>query len=223
MYIVIIGAGNVGIFLAEKLLKNSHEVLLIESDPQKSRAIAETKNLTVMQGDGTDMMVLKSARADRAHTVVALTSSDQSNIVACQIAKEEFNVARTVARVNDPRNLKIFSQLGIDVPIDSTSILSRIIQEEASFNDVMNLLSIKKGRLSIVRLILPGESPVINRTLKDLSIPENAVLVSVLRDDDVIIPNGNTKLVYGDEIIAVTPIEQEAALTGYFLGRMKAE
>ena len=221
MYIVIVGAGDVGTFLAQKLKSNGHEILLIEKDSAKSKTIAQTHDITVMNGDGTDLQTLKSARVDRAHTFVALTSFDESNIVACQIAKDEFGVERTVGKVNNPKNFKIFGQLGIDVPIDSTTILARIIQQEASFNDVMNLLSIKKGQLSVVRVIVAEESPAINKQLKNIQLPENSVLVSIMRDSDVIIPKGDTKLVYGDEIIAVTPIQQEAALMGYFLGRVK--
>lgn len=221
MYIVIVGAGNVGTFLAQKLSANKHDILLIEKDTAKSKHIAETHNITVMCGDGTDLQTLKDARVDRAHTFVSLTSADEVNIVACQIAKDEFGVERTVAKVNNPKNFKIFGQLGIDVPIDSTTILSRIIEEEASYTDVMNLLSIKRGQLSIVRVILPEESPVLNIPVKDLNLPENSVLVSVMRDSDVIIPKGDTKLIYGDELIAVTPIQQESLLMGYFLGRLK--
>lgn len=221
MYIVIVGAGDVGTFLSKKLKANGHDVLLIEKDPQKANKVAHDNDLIVLCGDGTDLQVLKEARVDRAHTFVVLTSADEVNIVAAQIAKDEFNVLRTVAKVNNPSNFKIFGQLGIDVPIDSTSILSRIIQEEASFSDVMNLLSIKRGQLSIVRVILPEESPVINIPVKELELPENSVLVSVMRGSDVFIPNGNTKLVYGDELIAVTPIQQETLLMGYFLGRMQ--
>lgn len=220
MYIVIVGAGDVGSFLAQKLKANGHDVLLIEKDPKKANEIASQHNITVLSGDGTDLQLLKEARLDRANTFVTLTSADEVNIVASQIAKDEFKVSRTVAKVNNPSNFKIFGQLGIDVPIDSTSILSRIIQEEASFTDVMNLLSIKRGQLSIIRVILPEESPAVNSYVKDLKLPENSVLVSVMRGLEVFVPNGETKLIYGDELVAVTPIQQETLLMGYFLGRM---
>lgn len=221
MYIVIVGAGDVGTFLSKKLKENNHDVLLIEKNPKKAQEIAQENGVPVIIGDGTDLTVLKDARLDRAHTFVLLTCADEVNIVAAQIAKDEFKVKRTVAKVNNPSNYKIFGQLGIDVPIDSTSILSRIIQEEASFSDVMNLLSIKKGQLSVVRAILPQESPVINVCLKDLNLPDNSVVVSVMRGSEAFVPNGNTKLVYGDEVVAVTTIQEETALMGYFLGRLQ--
>lgn len=219
MYIVIVGAGDVGTFLSQKLKSNGHDVLLIEKDSLKSREVAQQHNITVLCGDGTDLQVLKEARLDRAHTFVVLTSADEVNIIASQIAKEEFKVSRTVAKVNNPSNYKIFGQLGIDVPIDSTTILSRIIQEEASFDDVMNLLCIKRGQLSVLRVILPEESPAVNVYVKDLVLPENSVLVSIMRGTDVFVPNGQTRLVYGDEVVAVTPIQQETLLMGYLLGR----
>lgn len=221
MYIVIVGAGDIGMYLAQKLKAGDHDVLLIEKDFTRSQMVAEKLNVMVLNGDGTDLQTLKEARLDRAHTFVTLTSEDEVNIIASQIAKEEFKVERTVAKVNNPKNQKIFARLGIDVPIDSTSIIARIVEEEASFMDVMNLLSIKRGNLSVVRMILPEESPVLNTPVKNLILPKNTILVSVLRNDDVFVPNGETRLYYGDEIIAVTPIAQEKELMGYFLGRIK--
>jgi trk system potassium uptake protein TrkA len=221
MYIVIVGAGDIGMYLAQKLKAGDHDVLLIEKDFARSQLVAEKLNVMVLNGDGTDLQTLKEARLDRAHTFVTLTSEDEVNIISAQIAKEEFKVERTVAKVNNPKNQKIFARLGVDVPIDSTSIIARIVEEEASFMDVMNLLSIKRGNLSVVRMILPEESPVLNTPIKNLILPKNTILVSVMRNDDVFVPNGETRLYYGDEIIAVTPIAQEKELMGYFLGRIK--
>ena len=125
-----------------------------------------------------------------------------------------------MAKVNDPANVKIFSSLGVDVPIDSTSILSRVVEEEASFSDFMNLLSIKKGKLSIVRLDLPEQSPAVNRKVKDIRLPEDTVLVSILRGDEVIIPKGDTVLLLGDEVVAITNIEREKELISSLLGKI---
>ena len=220
MYIVIVGAGNIGFFLANKLLADRHEVCFIERDRSRAEFIAQATSIPILQGDGTEPRVLKDARVDKADTLVTLTSHDEVNIISCQIAKEIFKVKRTVAKVNDPKNLKVFTSLGVDVPIDSTSILSRIVEEEASFSDFMNLLSIKKGKLSIVRLDLPESSPVINKKVKEFKLPEDTVLVSILRGDEVVIPKGDTILLSGDEIIAITNIEKEKDFINTLMGKL---
>ena len=220
MYIVIVGAGNIGFFLAHKLVADKHQVCFIEKAENRAEEIAQTTSIPVLQGDGTEPRILKEARLDKADTLVALTSLDEVNIISCQIAKEMFKVKRTVAKVNNPKNVKIFSNLGVDVPIDSTSILSRIVEEEASFSDFMNLLSIKKGKLSIVRLDLPEQSPALNRKIKDVKLPEDTVLASILRGDEVIIPKGDTVLLLGDEVVAITNIEREKELANTLLGKL---
>ncbi|MBN2120236.1 MAG: NAD-binding protein [Candidatus Omnitrophica bacterium] len=220
MYIVIIGAGNIGFFLAHKLIADKHQVCFIEKDEHRAEEIAQTTSIPVLQGDGTEPRILQEARIDKADSAVALTSFDEVNIISCQIAKEVFKVKRTIAKVNDPKNVKIFSSLGVDVPIDSTSILSRIVEEEASFTDFVNLLSIKKGKLSIVRLDLPEQSPAINRKIKDIKLPDDTVLVSILRQDEVIIPKGDTVLLLGDEVVAITNIERQKDLISTLLGKI---
>ncbi|HEC70111.1 MAG TPA: TrkA family potassium uptake protein [Candidatus Omnitrophica bacterium] len=220
MYIVIVGAGNLGFFLANKLLADKHRVCFIEKASEAVRFVAQNSSIPVVLGDATQPEILKEARLEKADTFVALTSEDEVNIISCQLAKELFKVRRTVAKVNNPRHLKVFTSLGIDAPVDSTSILSRIVEEEASFTDFMNLLSIKKGNLSIVRLDLPENSPAINRKIKDIKLPPDTVLVSILREGEVIIPKGETELLLGDEIIGITSIDREKELINSLLGKL---
>ena len=174
----------------------------------------------MLQEDGSRPAELKSARAEQADVIVALTPQDEDNIIICQVAREVVGVKRTIAKVNNPQNIKVFSALGIDVPIDSTSILARIVEEEASFTDFINLLSIKKGRLSIVRVDIPENSPVINKFIKDIKLPKDSVLVSILRAADVIIPRGDTRISSGDEIIALTSIDKEKELISLLVGKL---
>ncbi len=220
MYIVIVGAGNIGFFLAKKLLADKHQVCCIEKRRDRADFIAQTTSITVLQAEGTELVALKEARVEKADVFVALTASDEANIISCQMAKDFFKVKRTVAKVNNPQYLKIFTQLGVDVPIDSTSILTQIVEEEASFTDFMNLLSIKRGKLSIVRLDMSEQSPVINKKIKDIKLPQDTVLVSILRGDEVIIPRGDTVILFRDEVVAITNIEREKELIDNLLGKI---
>ncbi len=141
-------------------------------------------------------------------------------IFICQLAKEIFKVNRTVGRVNNPENEHTFSELGVDVPIDSTKIISKIIEEEVSFSDFVNLMSFKRGKLAIVRVDLPDDSPVINKQIQDIQLPPDSVLVSIVRGEEVIVPKGDTVLKPGDDIIAITLIGNEPQLLNLLVGKL---
>jgi trk system potassium uptake protein TrkA len=134
------------------------------------------------------------------------------------LAKERFNVRRTVARVNDPKNEHTFAELGIDVPIDATKIIAKIVEEEVSFADFVNLMSFNRGKLAIVRIDLPEDSPVIDKMVQDVQFPPDSVLVSIIRGEEVIVPKGNTVLQARDDIIALTLIENKQQLLKLFVG-----
>jgi trk system potassium uptake protein TrkA len=221
MYIVIAGGGRLGYLLAKKLQSDNHKLCIIDQSLAVCEHLAEEfRGLLVINGDASDPEILTEAKVDKADVVVGATPFDEANIIICNIAKELFNVKRTVARVNNPKHLMLYKYMGVDVPVDSTSIIARIVEEEASFSDVMSLLSIKKGRLSIVRVDIPKESPVINKKLKDLKLPSNSVLISIIRGTEIIIPSGMTEILVDDEIIAATLIDSEKELIHSLIGKI---
>lgn len=220
MYIIIVGAGKVGYFLAKKLLADKHTVAVIEKDLTVCNEMAKEISALVIHGDGCEPKYLEEAGIARADVVASLTGEDEDNLVVCQLAKEKFKVSRTVARVNDPKNEHTFSQLGVDVPIDATAILAKIIEEEVSFADFVNLMSFKRGKLAIVRVDLPTDSPIINKQLQELQLPDDSVLVSIIRGDEVIVPKGSTIFKPGDDIIALTLISNEQRLLNYLIGKI---
>jgi trk system potassium uptake protein TrkA len=215
-----VGVGKVGYFLAKRLVLSKHTVSIVELDKAVCEEVAKELEALVINGDGCDPLVLEEAGAGRADVVAAVTGDDEDNLVICQLAKEKFNVGRTVGRVNDPSNEHTFSELGIDVPIDSTKILAKIIEEEVSFSDFVNLMSFKRGKLAIVRVDLPEDSPVINQEIQAVQLPPDSVLVSILRGEEVIVPKGNTVLKAGDDIIALTVIGNEPQLLNALIGKL---
>lgn len=221
MYIVIAGAGRLGLILAKKLEEDDHQVCIIDRNELLCNKLAgELKGVLIICGDATYPDILKEAKIEKADVCVSAASNDEDNIVICHLAKELFGVKRTVARVNDPKHIPLYKYMKIDNPVDSISIIARVIEEEASFTDVMSLLSIKKGRLSIVRVDIPEDSPVANKTLKEITLPQNSVLVSILRGPDIIIPYGSTVILPGDEIIAAALIDAEKALVKALIGKI---
>lgn len=220
MYIIVIGAGKVGYFLAKRLSASNHTVSIVDKDKAICEEIAKELEVVVINGDGCDPRILEEAGANRADVVAAVTGDDEDNLIICQLAREKFNVRRMVGRVNNPENEHTFSELGVDVPIDSTKIIAKIIEEEVSFSDFVNLMSFKRGKLAIVRVDLPKDSPVINKQIQDIQLPESSVLVSILRQEEVVIPKGNTVLKPGDDIIAITLIGNEPQLLNLLVGKL---
>ena len=220
MYIIIVGAGKVGHFLAKRLCLNKHTVSIIDKDKVNCEELAKELEALVINGDGCDPRILEEAGIDRADCLAAVTGDDEDNLIICQISKERFNVHRTVGRVNNPDNEHTFAELGIDVPVDSTKIIAKIIEEEVSFSDFVNLMSFKRGKLAIVRMDLPDDSPIINKELKDIELPADSVLVSVVRGEEVIVPKGNTVLLPGDDVIALTLVGNEPLLLNLLAGKL---
>jgi len=220
MYIIIVGGGNIGYFLAKKLFQDKHSVVLIEKDQDRAEAIAKELDILIIKGDGCELQILEQAGILKADVLAAVTGEDEDNFIICQLAKERFGISRTVGRISDPKNEHTFSELGIDVPINASAIIAKIIEEEASFSDFVNLLSFKRGKLSIVRVDLLESSPVVNKQLQDISLPESSVLVSIIRGNKVVVPKGDTVFLPRDDIIALTSIENEQQLITALIGKI---
>lgn len=221
MYVVIAGAGRLGLILGKKLKEDKHQVCIIDkSEALCNKLATELQDVLIIRGDATYPEVLQEAKIEKADVCVSAASTDEDNTIICYLAKELFGVKRTVARVNDPKHIPLYKYMEVDNPVDSTSIVARIVEEEASFTDVMSLLSIKKGRLSIVRVDIPQTSPVANKALKDISLPHNSVLISILRGPDIIVPYGSTVILPGDEVIAAALIDVEKELLKALIGKI---
>ncbi|MBS3908646.1 MAG: NAD-binding protein [Actinobacteria bacterium] len=219
MYIIIGGGGKVGSGLARKLGKKGHAVVVLEKNREKCARIAEdNEDVLVVNGDACDVRYLEEAGADRADVLAAVTGDDDDNLVMCQLASEGFNIAKTVARVNDPRNERIFHALGINA-LSSTTIITKLIEEEATLGDIITLQALKKGNLVLVEMDLPSDVPIDGKKVMDIKLPKEIVLVSIIRGDDVIIPRGNTTIQAGDSVIALTTPDREQALRDILTGK----
>ncbi len=213
MKVVIVGAGRVGYYLAQALLSHKHQVTVVERDSASCDGIVRGLKIVAINGDGTDIQTLTDADAASADVLVALTGSDQDNLVACQLASKRFEVGRTIARVSNPKNRELFEKLGgVTTTLSSTDIICRLIEEQVSLEDVITLMSLKEGEASIVQVEIAGDSPARNKRVMDLSLPDDCVIISVFRGDRLIFPRGLTKLRANDRILAVTTNEQKVAL-----------
>lgn len=221
MYIIIVGGGKVGFYLAKKLAEEHHTVSLVEKETVTAEEIAKELNeVLIINGDGCNTRYLEDAGISRADVVAAVTGSDEVNLMVCQLAKQFSKVKRTVARINDPKNTHTFNEVGVDVAVDSTSIIAKIIEEEVSLEDLVTLMTFKRGKLALVRVDLTSESPCVNKQVSEITLPRASVLVSIIRGADVIIPRGETILQAKDDIIALTAIENEQELLDVLIGKV---
>lgn len=214
MYVVINGGGKVASYLARQLLEHGHAVALIEKREEIThKLLAELPgDPLIIHGDGCDSIYQEDAGVSRADVFVAATGDDDDNLVACQLAKVAFGVPRTVARVNNPKNESIFHALGIEA-ISSTTIISRLIEEEATIGDIRTLMALRKGDMAIVEIELPTDRCVVcDKKVAELNLPGDCLIVALIRGDDVIAVHGDTAMQPGDVVISFTNVEHERAL-----------
>jgi trk system potassium uptake protein TrkA len=213
MYIIVIGGGKVGYYLAKALLDEGHEILVVEKDPDRTEFICADLGSVCIRGDGCEVATLTEVGTGRADMFIAVTGDDEDNLVACQVAKHKFNVPRTIARISNPNNETIFKTLGIDVTVSSTNIILEHIEEEVPTHPITHLLDIKDKGLEIVEVKIPPHSKTIGKAVKALKLPKGSVLALIIRSQKKpIVPTASTVLQAEDQIIAVTAPESEEDL-----------
>lgn len=217
MYIIIVGGGKVGYYLAKTLLPNKHKVVIIEPVKEMCEKVANELNIPVCHGDGTTIDILTELDTSRADFFIAVTGRDEDNLIACQLAKRKFGVKRAIARVNNPKNIQVFEKLGVDMAVSSTSIIADLIEQEVDYTGMKTLMKLKSGKIVLSEIIISPESGVCGKSLKDMDLPRDCILVSVIRDEEVIIPNGFTVLQASDLVIAVSSQNDQQKLRKYFI------
>jgi trk system potassium uptake protein TrkA len=218
MFVLVAGGGRTGTQLARLLIKQGHEVHIIETRKEVlTRLHRELPTEIIHEGNPVDPAVLEQAGIERANVLAACTASDEINLVLCYLARNSYQVKRTIARVNNPRNAWLFDQqFDVDVSVNQAELLSSLIQEEMSMGDMMTLLKLRRGNYSLVEEKIPERARSIGKMIKDLAMPEHCVIAAIIRKGDVIVPRGITTFEAGDEILAVTDPEGAADLAALF-------
>lgn len=212
MYIVIVGGGKVGFYLAKELLEAGHEALVIERNHSRAEEIAETLGEIVMHGYGEEAAIQQQAGSARADLFLAVTGEDEVNLVACQVARHRFKVKRIVARINNPKNEAIFRKLGIDVTVSATSVILSQIEQELPVHSLIPLLQLRGG-FEIVEVKIPDGSGVLGDKLGDIELPHRSLVWGIVdADGNPKAATADTVLHPGDEVVAVTLKESEEAL-----------
>ncbi len=220
MRVVVAGAGAVGRHLSADLATRGHQVTLIDQDPEIAAKVREmVPEVTVLQGDACEPWVLDRAELSKAEVVVAATGDDEDNLVISLLAKQEFAVPRVLARVNHPKNEWLFSeQWGVDAAVSPPHILTAMVEEAVSVGDLVRLLHLEGGKVALVEMTLPPESPTVGMSLYELRLPPDSAVVAVLRDGHVVIPQPEMVFTAGDEVLALASAPSERGLREAIVG-----
>jgi trk system potassium uptake protein TrkA len=218
MFVIIVGGGKTGSQLAKGLISEGHEVKVIEERRSVlERLNSELPKEAILEGDGSSPAILEMAGIKRAQVLAAVTGEDEANLVVTTLAKFEFGVPRTIARVNNPKNAWLYTtEMGVDVALNQSDILAHLIAEEMSMGDMMTLLKLRKGQYSVVEEKIHPSSKVIDKLLRDLQIPKECVIAAIIRKGHLVIPHGDTTLLSGDEIIAIVAASEAQNLASLF-------
>ena len=218
MYIVVVGGGRLGYYLAKALLNEGHEVVIVEKNATFCKIINDELGGVCIHGDGCEIATLAELGTSRADMLIAVTGDDEDNLVACQVAKHKFNVSRTIARIRNPQNEAIFKKLGIDVTVSSTNVILEHIQEEVPTHPLTHLLSIRDQGLEVV-IKIPPKSTAVGKRVKELSLPEGTRLALVIHlTQKPKVPTADTIIRAEDRIIAITSSESEEKLRAILRG-----
>ncbi|MDX8150531.1 NAD-binding protein [Patulibacter brassicae] len=216
MYVVIAGGGKVGWNLARELIEKGHEVTLIEQVRDRYLTIEEELEHAVQYGDSTEMWVLERAGVQRAELVVAVTGDDEDNLLICQVAREKYDVQRTIARVNNPRNRELFELLGVAPVVSATDLILRLIEHEVPSFGLVHLLDLHAERLEIVEVEVTPGAPAAGSRVADVAMPDGSLIISVLRNGAGFVPKADTVIEAGDEVLVVLDPGLEAGITKLF-------
>jgi trk system potassium uptake protein TrkA len=218
MYVIVVGGGKVGYYLTKELLAAGHELVLLEKDRSRARQIADEVGSIVLARDGCEGQHLAEAGATRASIVAAVTGDDEDNLVVCQMAKHHFDVPRTIARVNNPRNEELFRHLGVDEIISPTRMALAAIEQDIPVHELLHLARLEGGELELVEAQVGEDSPAIGRHPSDIALPEGCTLFVLIRDEKAHAIRPDITFRSGDKVLAITSGDCEAELHRQLIG-----
>ena len=212
MRIVIVGAGSVGRSIARELLTNGHRVLMIDKDPNAIR-VNSVPDAEWLLADACEITSLADAGLADCDVVVAASGDDKANLVVSLLAKTEYGVPRTVARVNTPANEWMFDEAwGVDVAVSTPRLMTALVEEAVSIGELVRIFTFQQGQAAMVELTLPGDSPLAGTTVGEIEWPADTVLVGIIRGDRPIAPTRDDALEAHDELMFITVPESEDLL-----------
>jgi trk system potassium uptake protein TrkA len=217
-YVIIVGGGLVGYYLGRALLRIGHEVTIIENSPDTYEMVSQQIDCPVLLGDGSATAVLERAGASRANLMCAVTNHDQDNLIACQVAKYQFGIPKTIARVKNPKNEAVMRRLGVDTTVSSTGIITNLIQNELPTIPVLTLANLGSCGAEIIEYHLTPTSPVVGKHARKVTLPPNCSMIGVVRGKETVTCFDSMVFTSGDTLVALVRQEQAEAVRKILLG-----
>lgn len=222
MRVAIAGAGSVGRSIAQELVDNGHEVILLERYPQALRP-DRVPGATWVLADACEMSSLQEAGLHRCDVMIAATGDDKVNLVASLLAKTEFAVPRVVARVNRAENEWLFTeQWGVDVAVSAPRLMAALVEEAVTVGDLVRLMTFRQGQANLVEITLPETAAHVGRPVREVALPRDTALVAIVRGSRVLVPSPDDPLEAGDELVLVCTAEVEERVRQTLLGARPA-
>ena len=203
MKIILIGGSKLAYFLAKQFASKNYYTTIVNPDLEEAKTLSRTLKANVIHGQGSDPVTLGEAGALQADVVLSLTTHDEDNLIACQIAQKEYGVPRTIALVNDPENQPIFEKLGITVAFSATQIIASLIEQQTASSDIQNLLPIAEGKVNVTEIALEQDNSAVGKTIDELQLPDGTLIACILRQGEVIVPSGDNNLQALDRLIVI--------------------
>jgi trk system potassium uptake protein TrkA len=213
MYVIIVGAGKVGLNLGRELRAKGHEVTLIESDPTRFATVEEEFEHQAQYGDGSELWVMERAGVERAEMLIAVTGDDEDNMLICQVAREKYGVERIISRCNNPRNLQHFELLGVKPAVSATDLILRLIEHEVPKYGLVHLLDLPQERLEIIEIEIQEGSFADGKEVQALGLPDGSLVIAILRDGTGFVPLADSVVEAGDELLLVLDTGLEEKIT----------
>lgn len=207
MKILLVGGHQKTYFLTKSLKAKGHDITIINEDYEWCKMLTNTHEVISINGDGTKPHILEDACASKMDTVIALSNKDSKNLIVCEIAKKQFHVKSTFAVVNDPKNVKVFRELGINKCISATQMLADVIDQETITENLKSYLPMEKGKVVVYEIELDDKSPALNKKLWEIGFPKDSIVGCIIRTEQTIIPQGNTEFKAGDKVILLSSPE----------------
>ncbi|MFW5993762.1 MAG: potassium channel family protein [Halanaerobiaceae bacterium] len=213
MKLLIVGGDELVYHLSRRLISKGFDLTIINKDQNYCQELARNLNATIVFGDATDPEVLEDANIREVDMLAALTHKDQDNLIICRLAQKYYQISRTAALVNDPDNQVIFNNLNIDSLFNITGLLGSLLEQSISHEEVSNLFMIEEANLSVTKCLIPEGAPADGKTLKELDLPLSIILGGILREGEMLIPRGGTRIKAGDKAIIISlPSDQGEAI-----------
>lgn len=202
--ILIVGGNKKAKSLAVSLVNKGYGVTLINKDAKKCEKLAQLDKVRVFWGDGSKRFILEDAMAGDCDIAISLTDNDENNLIICEMCKKVFRIKKTVALLNDPEKMNFFYMMGVDKVVCALNMITNIMEEQAIMDEMTKMIPIEEGKVHIAEVPILKGSKITEKKLWELNLPKEIIVGCIIRNDQSLIPRGDTRILEGDILLVIT-------------------